>query len=212
MPDSLLTIKNIAPLPATYTFCWEAMRARSNAARRASVNRAQDYLRLSSRPDILRTHLELNEISSSRKRRWTHYDYGEGYFYQSLAELGKRTAFHRRTLNAYQLLDHVRGKTVLDIGCNAGFLSVSLAKVAHQVTGFDVNPFLVAMGRIAARAVGRSNAVFLATGFENADLNGPYDVVMSLANHSTFDGQTQYNLHLFRSLCFIVEAARPVHF
>ncbi|ABA05663.1 3-demethylubiquinone-9 3-O-methyltransferase [Nitrobacter winogradskyi Nb-255] len=131
-----------------------------------------------------------------------HYDYGEGYFYQSLAELGvSGLRSTEARLKAYRLLDHIRDKTVLDIGCNAGFLSVSLAKAAQHVTGLDINPFLSALARTAAQALGRTNTEFLATGFEDAPLRGPYDVVMSLANHSTFDGQTRYDLQSYFDRC-----------
>ncbi|MCV0387493.1 MAG: class I SAM-dependent methyltransferase [Nitrobacter sp.] len=202
MPEALTHYQNYRPFAGFLHFCFQSLKAHNNASRRASLNRAHDYLRLSSRPDLLQTHLQLNENLAQQKREWPHYDYGEGYFYQSLAELGvSGLRSTEARLNAYQLLDRVRDKAVLDIGCNAGFLSVSLAKVARHVTGFDVNPFLAALARTAAQALDRTNTEFLATGFEDAPLCGPYDVVMSLANHSTFDGQTRYNLQSFFDRC-----------
>lgn len=208
MTDLLTYYQNYRPFAGYVHFGWQAMRARNNAARRSLLNRANDYLRLSSQSTLQGVHLEFNEILARQKHGWPHYDYGEGYFYQSMSALGVsglRSTEARE--QAYGLAERVRGKTVLDIGCNAGFLSVSLAEVADRVTGFDVNPFLVDIGRAAARTLGRSNTEFIAAAFEDARLGGPYDVVMSLANHSTYDGQTRYDLQSYFDRC--VSLLRP---
>jgi SAM-dependent methyltransferase len=208
MVDTLTHYQNYRPFAGYMHFCWQAMRTRNNAARRSLLNRARDYLRLSSRPALQGVHLEFNEILARQTREWPHYDYGEGYLYQSMSELGvSGLRSTEARVQAYGLTERVRGKTVLDIGCNAGFLSITLAAVASRVTGFDVNPFLVEIGRAGARALGRSNTEFIAAGFEDARLGGPYDVVMSLANHSTYDGQTRYDLQSYFDRC--VSLLRP---
>jgi SAM-dependent methyltransferase len=202
MTDLLSYYQNYRPFAGYVHFGWQAMRARNNATRRSLLNRANDYLRLSSQPALQGVHLELNEILARQRREWPHYDYGEGYFYQSMSALGvSGLRSTEARVEAYGLTERVRGKTVLDIGCNAGFLSVSLAEVANRVTGFDVNPFLVEIGRTVARTLERSNTDFIAAGFEDARLGGPYDVVMSLANHSTYDGQTRYDLQSYFDRC-----------
>jgi SAM-dependent methyltransferase len=197
--------QNYRPFAGYVHFGWQALRARNNSARRSFLNRANDYLRLSSRPALLDAHLEFNKILARQKQEWPHYDYGEGYFYQSMSELGvSGLRSTEARVQAYGLTERVRGRTVLDIGCNAGFLSVTLAQTASRVTGFDVNPFLVEVGRTAARLLGRSNTEFIAASFEDAPLSGPYDIVMSLANHSTFDGQTRYDLQSYFDRCVLL--------
>jgi tRNA (mo5U34)-methyltransferase len=61
------------------------------------------------------------------------------------------------------------GKTVLDIGCNAGFYSMEMARRgAARVLGIDADERYLAQGRLAARALG-----FDAIEFRNLDV---YDV------------------------------------
>jgi len=190
------------PLRGYFRFLWGAAFSKNNAERRSFLNRAEDYLRLSKDETLRKLHLELSEILERQAREWPHYDYGEGYFYQGLAALGitgLRSTEAR--ISSYRLLDHVAGKSVLDIGCNAGFLAVSLAQSARDVTGFDINPFLIEAGNAAARVLQRNNVRLSAGAFEDAALDGPYDVVMSLANHSTFDGQTRYSLNAYFDRC-----------
>jgi SAM-dependent methyltransferase len=190
------------PFHGYLRFAWKAMRTPENAARQAWMNRANDYLRLSSRPDLLPLHRRFAAVLARQKAEWPHYDYGEGYFYQSFSALGvsglRSTEGRVQALNLKAL---VEGKTVLDIGCNAGFVSHSIAGAARQVTGLDVNPLLVEIARLAADHLRLSNTVFLASGFEDAPLTGPFDVVMSLANHSTYDGQTAHSLEAYFDRC-----------
>jgi SAM-dependent methyltransferase len=208
MVDFLDYYQHYRPFAGYMHFAWQAMRARNNAARRSLLNRANDYLRLSSQPTLQGMHLEFNEILARQKHEWSHYDYGEEYFYQSMSALGvSGLRSTEARVQAYGLAERVRGKTVLDIGCNAGFLSLTLAEVANRVTGLDVNPFLVEIGRTAARRIGRSNTEFIAAGFEEARLVGSYDIVMSLANHSTYDGQTRYDIQSYFDRC--VSLLRP---
>ncbi|MDP6124510.1 MAG: hypothetical protein QGH20_01995, partial [Candidatus Latescibacteria bacterium] len=42
-------------------------------------------------------------------------------------------------VDSMELADHVKAKRVLEIGCNSGFLSLSVA--AAKTDGFDLNPF-----------------------------------------------------------------------
>lgn len=50
--------------------------------------------------------------------------------------------------------EDMTGKTVLDIGCNAGFYSLQLASRGAQVTGVDHDPRYLAQARFAAEVVG----------------------------------------------------------
>jgi tRNA (mo5U34)-methyltransferase len=52
------------------------------------------------------------------------------------------------------LPEDLRGKTVLDIGCNAGFYALQLHRRGAQVTGVDHNPRYIEQARFAAAALG----------------------------------------------------------
>jgi len=57
--------------------------------------------------------------------------------------------------------DDLSGKTVLDIGCNAGFYSMEMARRgASRVVGIDSDDRYLAQGRLAARALGFDGVEF----------------------------------------------------
>jgi tRNA (mo5U34)-methyltransferase len=62
-----------------------------------------------------------------------------------------------------QIAPHVpqdlRGWSVLDIGCNAGFYTFELAKRGAQVTAIDVDPHYLSQARWAAQQLGLSDRV-----------------------------------------------------
>ncbi|MBN1671910.1 MAG: class I SAM-dependent methyltransferase [Kiritimatiellae bacterium] len=81
-----------------------------------------------------------------------------------------------------------RDDEVLDIGSNAGFLSLMIAKRCARVDAVELNPYLVRIAQRCREFDGADNVSFLCSSFEDADLSGPYSLVLSLANHHTFDG------------------------
>jgi len=63
---------------------------------------------------------------------------------------------------AHALPDDLTGKTVLDIGCNAGFYSMEMAKRgADRVVGIDSDPRYLAQARLAAETLGFSDRIEL---------------------------------------------------
>lgn len=188
----------LAPL----VFARDGLLARSRVRRIALLNRMRDYLRLRDDPARLVLHAELNAHLFRQEHEWKTYDYGEGYFYQSLPMLGitgLRDSAAR--LEAMALASWVEGRRVLEIGCNAGFLSVMLAAHANHVHGIDINPHVIEIGRIAASALARRNATFECLPWEALEPNGEYGAVLSFANHSTYDGQTRQPAEAYFARC-----------
>jgi SAM-dependent methyltransferase len=129
------------------------------------------------------------KLEIAQARAWGSYDYGLGYLYQSFSPLGlsgRRNT--ERRVAAASLIERTRGRSILDIGCNAGFISLSLAPTAKQVTGFDFNPHLVAVANRCSRYLELENTRFLVSSFADFPETERFDVVMSLSNHVTFDG------------------------
>ena len=60
--------------------------------------------------------------------------------------LGDFPAFKWREIAPY-LAEDLSGKTVLDVGCNAGFYSLELAKRGAHVTGIDLDPLYLKQAR-----------------------------------------------------------------
>jgi 2-polyprenyl-3-methyl-5-hydroxy-6-metoxy-1,4-benzoquinol methylase len=177
--------------------------ATTNKVRRISlINRIRDYQSLQKSPDLLGLHRELNCILDELRRSWRSYDYGEGYFYQSFQKLnlsGLRNTEER--VRCMDLAAHVKDRKVLDIGCNAGFLSLSVARAASYLEGFDINPYLVDMANRASDFLGTENIVFKTSRFEDYATDERFDVLLSFANHSTYDKNTEQDLRSYFGKC-----------
>lgn len=116
--------------------------------------------------------------------------YCGGYAYQGYARIGiagvKPT---EERLDGYAFMPWLNeGMSVLEIGCNNGFMAIELASRAGLVDAVEYNPFLVEIGRITAEALGQHNMNFQVEDFSSWRPNQRYDVVFSFANHCTIDG------------------------
>lgn len=71
------------------------------------------------------------------------------------------------------------GKSVLDIGCNAGFYSLEMAKRgASRVVGIDSDPDYLAQGRFAAEVTGHKIEFRELDVYHVADLKEKFDLVL----------------------------------
>lgn len=193
--------KGYRPL-AIVRFAFEAI-ATANKVRRISlINRIKDYQNLCKSPGLLGLHRELNCILDELRRNWRSYDYGEGYFYQSLQKLnlsGLRNTEER--IRSMDLPMHVKGRKVLDIGCNAGFLALSIADSVSHLEGFDINSYLVEIGKKVSDFLGIENVNFKTSTFEDYITDERFDAVLSFANHSTYDENTEQDLRSYFRKC-----------
>ena len=132
---------------------------------------------------------ELISIIDRSHTEWNSYDYGEGFLYQSFPGCdlrGLRDSKFR--FDAYQLETYLdKGTYVLDIGCNSGFLSLMIAEYCKAVDGIEYNPYLVNIANLCKNYLNNENANFACMGFDDFAAGRDYDVVLSLANHHTFD-------------------------
>ncbi len=111
-------------------------------------------------------------------------DFGRGEFYQSLEELGiKGQRPTGKRIEEYGLNDIVREKRVLDIGCNCGFLDLSLSLVAKSVCGIEYNGILIKVAEKVKEYLGRDNVHFEVGDFKTYATNRKYDVIFSFAVH-----------------------------
>jgi len=75
----------------------------------------------------------------------------------------------------------LRGKSVLDIGCNAGFYCLELKRRgASRVLGIDSSPAYLAQARFAAEASGEQIEYQLLSVYDVADLREQFDLVLFL--------------------------------
>lgn len=114
-------------------------------------------------------------------------DFGGVKPYQSLEMIGLRgirpTEYRIREYELRQILKEQ--DDVLDIGCNSGFLDISIAKEVRSVTGVEYDGSLVNIANLVADYLGISNCLFYNVDFNqwyrSADTS--YNAIFSFAIH-----------------------------
>ena len=187
---------------AIWRFKLDSLLARTRTRKDGLSNRKTDYQLIEDNDQLRKLHFRLNSILLKQTNSWSSYDYGEGYFYQSLDEVcitGLRDTSAR--LSTFNMPELVRGRTILDIGSNSGFLSIKLAKTAKSVEGIEPNPNLNKIGALVASYLKIDNIKFNDMSFEDFKPSRSYGVVASFANHSTFDGNTKHTIEEYFVKC-----------
>lgn len=149
-------------------------------------------------------HHEVSEHLASQRRNYPHVPYFYGYPYQGLAILGifgERATEER--FDTYGLAKLIgRDDTVLDIGCNCGFMSLITAyRTGCRAVGIDINPHMIDIGNACAKYLRLDDRVTLQPGrFQEFSPKGKFSVVFSFATHWTDDGNYRVSLqaHLQR--------------
>lgn len=202
MKEQYLTYYRKPSWKAWWTFIADSLMETQAVRKRSLLNRQKDYLALWNNSTLLGLHTRLNECLLHLSREWPDHDYGEGYFYQSLEALhisGLRSTSAR--IQSMDLKTRLQGKRVLDIGCNAGFVDLSVCDDCQFIVGLDINPFWVEIGRYAAEFMGKKNCAFIVSRFEEYSLGETFDAVLSFANHSTYDGNMEISLEEYFDRC-----------
>ena len=77
-------------------------------------------------------------------------------------------------------LGDLSGKTVLDIGCNAGFFAMRVKELgASRVVAIDLDPVVLTQARFLAERSGLELELYERTAYDIVDL-GPFDIVLCL--------------------------------
>jgi tRNA (mo5U34)-methyltransferase len=80
---------------------------------------------------------------------------------------------------AHAVPDDLTGKSVLDIGCNAGFYSIEMKRRgADRVLGIDTEPMYLAQGRFAAEVLGMKIEFRELSVYDLAQLREEFDLVI----------------------------------
>ena len=165
----------------------------------ARIYRCLDGLQSCLHPQRQRFRQTLLEIIEASHRDWPSADYGAGYLYQSSPRLGLRGFRHTDArLRSMAIGAELAGRRVLEIGCNSGFLSLELAAGTQRLLGFDNNPFLIRIAVLAqAELSGMGQVEFRVDTVEAFASDERFDVVLSFANHSTWDGNMTLPLQAY---------------
>lgn len=221
MKHSYLHFYDKYSFKAILVFVKDIIFSKSAIRRLSLANRIRDYIAVAAEPSLQTLHARLNKILFDSINAWKSYDYGEGYFYQGLSELhitGLRDTSSR--IEFMKLTEEVQGRRVLEVGCNAGFLAVSIAPKCKELIAFDINPFLLSIAEEVRSHLGLTNCRFMCTSFENLVTIEKFDVVLSFANHSTYDKNTIQPIQSYFKQCwellesggvFLFESHPPEH-
>ncbi len=189
-------------LTAVLRIFLDTFRAKSSLRQMALLNRSRDYLGARRIPELLTLHGNFNRELVMQQEEWKSYDYGQGWFYQSSRQLGitglRDTAAR---VEAYGLNQLLEGCSVLEVGCNSGFLSLAIANCAKHVSAFDLNPHLVAIALRGQEYLQQKNVAFSVAGFEEYKSEKQFDAVISFANHHTYDQNTKQSVDDYFSRC-----------
>lgn len=151
------------------------------------------------RPEMRAFHRKLRQHLHEQQQQWSSYRYAGGYLYQGYRRLAL-TGF-RSTEDRWHDYNEIfalpAGACTLDIGANCGFVSLEAARTVRQADALEINPFLVAIARDAAKCLAIDNFSIVPARFEDFQPTRKYDVVFSFANHATMDGNTQQSFQQY---------------
>ncbi len=138
---------------------------------------------------------KLNKHLENQDKNWTSFIFSKNKkFYQSFMELnidGERSTETR--IKQYKLNSYFSNeKNALDIGCNSGFFSLMISDDLKNIDGVEINPFLIDMGNEVNQFIKNTNCSFFVTSFEKYSSDKKYDLIFSLANDETIDGNTKF--------------------
>ena len=116
------------------------------------------------------------------------YDYGEGFFYQSIPSIGlKGLRDTTKRISKLNLHNCLKNSKFLDIGTNVGSIPLSINNEFKFGIGIDHNEITIKVAQEIQNYLKISNLKFFKGDFLNYTFEENFDVILSLANHSTFD-------------------------
>lgn len=150
-----------------------------------------DFVSALRHPPLFALHRRFRRHLEAQRAHWKN-PYSDNYFYQGLETVGIRGSKPSLARMAkYGIRELLKGDMeVLDIGSNCGFWALSVAPWVRHVDGVEVNPHLNAIAEEARAFLGIRNAEFHSADFKEFVPGRRYDLVFSLSNHQTIDGNT----------------------
>ena len=148
----------------------------------SGINKLSDYLKFDQYRNL---RIQITKILKENK---TNFDYGYNYFYQSLEKInlsGLRNT--QKRIDTLGLQNLVENKSVLDIGSNIGAISLQLNQKFIRFDNVEYNITLNKIGEIISKFLNFKNINFYSQNFLEIKLEKKYELILSLANHSTYD-------------------------
>ena len=144
---------------------------------------------------LKKLHDKLNSHIEEQSKNWKSFVYAkQNGFYQGFDEIkinGCRSTEKR--FRRYKIEKFLSKKfSALDIGCNCGFFTIFASRYLDFMEGVEINPYLVEIANDTKNFLKIKNVNFYNSRFEDFEPNHNYDVIFSLANDETIDGNTKF--------------------
>ena len=145
--------------------------------------------------ELKKLHNKLNGHLEEQSKNWKSFVYAkQNGFYQGFDEIkinGCRPTEKR--FRRYKIEKFLSKKfSALDIGCNCGFFTIFASRYLDFMEGVEINPYLVEIANDTKNFLKIKNVNFYNSRFEDFEPNHNYDVIFSLANDETIDGNTKF--------------------
>jgi len=141
--------------------------------------------------DLTGLHKKIDQELKRQRKEYKCLRYSFGYPYQALNTLG---VFGARSTEdrwaTYDLSKYITTEqTILDIGCNCGFMSLyAVYRTGCKADAIDINPFMLNIGRHCAEMLRVDDHIrFICSDFAMYQEERQYGVVFSFAAHHTED-------------------------
>ena len=144
---------------------------------------------------LKKLHDKLNSHIEEQSKNWKSFIYAkQNGFYQGFDEIkinGCRSTEKR--FRRYKIEKFLSKQfSALDIGCNCGFFTIFASRYLDFMEGVEINPYLVEIANDTKNFLKIKNVNFYNSRFEDFEPNHNYDVIFSLANDETIDGNTKF--------------------
>ena len=144
---------------------------------------------------LKKLHDKLNSHIEEQSKNWKSFVYAkQNGFYQGFDEIkinGCRSTEKR--FRRYKIEKFLSKQfSALDIGCNCGFFTIFASRYLDFMEGVEINPYLVEIANDTKNFLKIKNVNFYNSRFEDFESNHNYDVIFSLANDETIDGNTKF--------------------
>ena len=145
--------------------------------------------------ELKKLHDKLNSHLEEQTKNWKSFVYAkQNGFYQGFDEIkinGCRSTEKR--FRRYKIEKFLSKQfSALDIGCNCGFFTIFASRYLDFMEGVEINPYLVEIANDTKNFLKIKNVSFYNSRFEDFEPNHNYDVIFSLANDETIDGNTKF--------------------
>jgi len=116
------------------------------------------------------TNEDLNNLYEIRAKV-LDWELGTGYLGFFAKNKGTRYTFTRRIEVMMKQMPPLENKTILEVGCGTGIISLELAKTARNVVGIDIAETALDFGRCLAESLGYTNVEFKKGDAKNLEFN-----------------------------------------